>query len=211
SFLMKQPGVVFILFGGVYLLVLERKDAIDWRGLWTRIGAYGAGAALPFVLTCLILLKASVFQKFWFWTFFYAAQYASNVNFDAAGGFAVGRRCSYCANAETNYGSPIRSGTVLYFCVRLSSRAAARFPVQNGSANRLPVPLWRESFSRSSGDCRLHQSSLLAGGSGCGAWLGAGDLFLLTAAQRHGPHLHVRTHGAAEVCTANAEGNDSGN
>ena len=84
SFLMKQPGVVFILFGGVYLLVLERKDAIDWRGLWTRIGAYGAGAALPFVLTCLILLKASVFQKFWFWTFSYAAQYASNVNFDAA-------------------------------------------------------------------------------------------------------------------------------
>ena len=47
SFVMKQPGVVFILFGGVYLLVLERKDAVDWRGLSTRIGAYGAGAALP--------------------------------------------------------------------------------------------------------------------------------------------------------------------
>jgi hypothetical protein len=84
SFLMKQPGIVFILFGGVYLLVLERKHAIDWRGLWTRIGAYTAGAALPFVLTCLILLKAGVFQKFWFWTFSYAAQYVSNVNFDAA-------------------------------------------------------------------------------------------------------------------------------
>jgi len=83
SFLMKQPGVVFILFGGVYLLVLERKDAIDGRGLWTRIGAYSAGAALPFVLTCLILLKAVVFRKFWFWTFSYAAQYVSNVNFDA--------------------------------------------------------------------------------------------------------------------------------
>jgi general stress protein CsbA len=84
SFLMKQSGVVFILFGGVYLLVLERKDALDWRALCKRVAAYTAGAALPFVLTCLILLKAGVFGKFWFWTFSYAGQYASNVNFDAA-------------------------------------------------------------------------------------------------------------------------------
>ena len=81
---MKQPAIIFVLFGGVYLLVVERKSAIDLRGLWRRIGAYSAGAVLPFGLTCLILLKAGVFGKFWFWVFSYAAQYASNVNFEAA-------------------------------------------------------------------------------------------------------------------------------
>jgi Dolichyl-phosphate-mannose-protein mannosyltransferase len=84
SFLMKQPGVVFVFFGGIYLLALERKNAIDGRGLCTRIGSYSAAAALPLVLTWVILLMAGVFQKFWFWTFSYAAQYASNVNFEAA-------------------------------------------------------------------------------------------------------------------------------
>jgi hypothetical protein len=34
---------------------------------------------LPFVLTCLILLRAGVFRAFWFWTFSYARQYASSL------------------------------------------------------------------------------------------------------------------------------------
>lgn len=83
SFLMKQPAIAFVLFGGIYLVVLERQE-IEWRRLWTRVGIYSSGAVLPFLLTCLIVLKAGVFGKFWFWTFSYAAQYASSVNFDAA-------------------------------------------------------------------------------------------------------------------------------
>jgi hypothetical protein len=37
------------------------------------------GAAGPFGLTCLVLLLAGVFQKFWFWTFVYAREYVTQV------------------------------------------------------------------------------------------------------------------------------------
>lgn len=39
---------------------------------------YSAGAILPFALTCLLLWRAGVFAKFWFWTFSYAYEYATN-------------------------------------------------------------------------------------------------------------------------------------
>jgi 4-amino-4-deoxy-L-arabinose transferase-like glycosyltransferase len=76
--LMKQPGMFFILFGGLYLLLTEPQDPIDWRGLARRLGAYSCGALLPFLLTCLWLWRAGVFGNFWFWTFSYASQYASS-------------------------------------------------------------------------------------------------------------------------------------
>lgn len=76
--LMKQPGVFFILFAGLYLLRSEPQDPIDWRGLSSRLGIFAAGAAAPFALTCLWLWRAGVLQQFWFWTFTYAGQYASS-------------------------------------------------------------------------------------------------------------------------------------
>jgi hypothetical protein len=78
SMLMKQPGMFFILFGGLYLLLTEPQDPIDGRGLARRLGAYSCGALLPFLLTCLWLWRAGVFGNFWFWTFSYASQYASS-------------------------------------------------------------------------------------------------------------------------------------
>jgi dolichyl-phosphate-mannose-protein mannosyltransferase len=78
SMLMKQPGMFFILFGGLYLLLVEPQDPIEWSGLSRRLGAYSCGALLPFLLTCLWLWRAGVFRNFWFWTFSYASQYASS-------------------------------------------------------------------------------------------------------------------------------------
>lgn len=78
SMLMKQPGMFFMLFGGLYLLLAEPQDPIDGRGLARRLGAYSCGALLPFLLTCLWLWRAGVFHNFWFWTFSYASQYASS-------------------------------------------------------------------------------------------------------------------------------------
>jgi hypothetical protein len=78
-FLMKQPGIMFAIFGGLYLLLCE-QDRAGWKGLLARLGAYSAGVALPFLLTCLVLFKAGVFPKFWFWTFSYARLYASTVS-----------------------------------------------------------------------------------------------------------------------------------
>lgn len=85
AFVMKQPGIFFVLFGMVYTLVAWRKGA---HGRLLSLGALLAGCALPFAATCLVLWRAGVFSQFWFWTFTYARQYGSIVSLlDASGLF----------------------------------------------------------------------------------------------------------------------------
>lgn len=78
AFVFKQPGIFFVLFGGLFLFVKE-WGCKDWRGLSRHVGAYSAGAALPLALTCGILFFAGVLGKMWFWTFSYGTQYASSL------------------------------------------------------------------------------------------------------------------------------------
>ena len=80
AFLMKQPGLAFAVFGGLYLLKSEWRRSIDWKGLLSRVGWYVVGVALPFALTCLILFLAGVFKTFWFWVFTYAGAYGSETS-----------------------------------------------------------------------------------------------------------------------------------
>lgn len=68
AFLMKQQGIFFGLFGAACLVA---------EGRWKRLPIFLAGAATPFGLTCLILWRAGVFHRFWFWTFTYARHYVS--------------------------------------------------------------------------------------------------------------------------------------
>ena len=78
AFLMKQPGILFAVFGGLYLVKSEYRDGrLQWRGLMPKAGALVLGAVLPFAVTCLVLFAAGSFQKFWFWTFLYSREYAS--------------------------------------------------------------------------------------------------------------------------------------
>lgn len=78
AFVMKQPGIFFVVFGGCYLLWAQlRARPIDWIESTIRFASFSLGAIIPFGLTCLILLAAGVFNKFWFWTFSYASQYVS--------------------------------------------------------------------------------------------------------------------------------------
>ena len=86
ALLMKQPGIVFAVFGGLYLLRSEWPPPIRWRVLMSRVSWYVAGVLLPFGLTCLILLYAGVFKTFWFWVFTYAGAYGSET------GFSLGAR-----------------------------------------------------------------------------------------------------------------------
>lgn len=81
AFLMKQPGIFFVLFGLVYLLQRQWKHIVDRRRLILQVVAFLLGAVFPFGLTCLLLLGAGVFQKFWFWTFLYASEYGTIVRF----------------------------------------------------------------------------------------------------------------------------------
>ncbi len=78
AFVMKQPGLLFAVFGALFLLWTERRRGVEWRPLSARLGVFLAGAALPFVLTCVWLWHAGVFRTFWFWTISYASQYATN-------------------------------------------------------------------------------------------------------------------------------------
>jgi hypothetical protein len=77
AFLMKQPGILFGVFAGLYWLCREWRRPFPWRKVALRGGALFAGMVLPFGLTCLILFRAGVFSSFWFWTWSYAGEYGS--------------------------------------------------------------------------------------------------------------------------------------
>jgi hypothetical protein len=69
AFVMKQPGAAFVGFGFLYLIAK--------RARWAAICIYTAAATAPFAGTCLLLSRAHVFDKFWFWTVSYGSQYGS--------------------------------------------------------------------------------------------------------------------------------------
>jgi hypothetical protein len=75
SFLMKQPGALFIVFGVFYLAYLEWSRGLDliWSGI--RLGLLLLGSVIPFASVCLLYAASGNFQRFWFWTFHYAREY----------------------------------------------------------------------------------------------------------------------------------------
>jgi len=75
---MKQPGVVFILFGAQEILWRGWKEPRDRKRLAARLGVYAAGAAIPYLLTCAVLYRTGIFARFWFWTVSYASQYGTS-------------------------------------------------------------------------------------------------------------------------------------
>ena len=75
AFLMKQPGILFAIFGAVFLVYK------NWRGALRNLAIFGAAAALPFGLMCFWLWRTGVFERFWFWTFTYARSYGSMQSF----------------------------------------------------------------------------------------------------------------------------------
>lgn len=77
ALVMKQHGALFVLFGAVY--VAFRGWSLR-RDLILKLGVFLGGAMMPFAVTCLLLWRAGVFPKFWFWTFTYAREYATETS-----------------------------------------------------------------------------------------------------------------------------------
>ena len=77
AFLMKQPGIFFGVFGGLCLCWHEWPGDGQYAPLIRKIGSFSLGAVLPYATTCLVLWRAGVFDKFWFWTVSYARAYGS--------------------------------------------------------------------------------------------------------------------------------------
>lgn len=80
--LMKQQGVLIALFGGVWLLWSLARSRVGLAFAARRLAAFALGAFLPLACTCLALWKLGVFDRFWFWTFQYAREYASEVSLE---------------------------------------------------------------------------------------------------------------------------------
>ena len=78
--LMKQPGFAYVPFALFVAAWMHRRIArppIAWPVIAIRSIVLLAGAALPFALVCVVFLTQGVLDRFWFWTFDYAAQYVS--------------------------------------------------------------------------------------------------------------------------------------
>lgn len=70
---MKQHAAVF----PVLALVLAAWMGTLGGTWWRRAGIVAAGSAAPLALTAIVLALAGVVDRFWFWTFEYAASYVS--------------------------------------------------------------------------------------------------------------------------------------
>lgn len=78
AFIIKQTSVVFILFGGLYLVYsLLRVRPIIWSPILLKCVLFSIGVLLPFILCCFILWQGKAFDNFWFWTFIYPKLYIS--------------------------------------------------------------------------------------------------------------------------------------
>jgi dolichyl-phosphate-mannose-protein mannosyltransferase len=80
AFLMKQPGIFFAVFGGIYLCLSARHAGESAGPIAKKVAIYTSGVMLPYALTCLVLFRAGVFHKFWFWTVQYARAYGSELS-----------------------------------------------------------------------------------------------------------------------------------
>jgi len=73
AFLMKQPGGAFAVFGATMIVwAAWRRKPPSWKTEGSRLAIYSAGVAAPIILTGLMLWRAGVWDRFWWWTVTYA-------------------------------------------------------------------------------------------------------------------------------------------
>jgi hypothetical protein len=81
AFIMKQPGIFFILFGVSYILFhyLTMGPEDFSRRHILSLAFFLFAAILPLMVSMMWLYAVGVFHAFWFWTVQYAAKYGSQV------------------------------------------------------------------------------------------------------------------------------------
>jgi len=82
--LMKQPGAFFPLFGAIYLFSRGFHRRFALKTVLLQSAIFSSGVILPFGITCLLLWRGGVFDRFWFWTVDYARHYGSLLSFSQA-------------------------------------------------------------------------------------------------------------------------------
>lgn len=84
GFIIKQHGALFALWGGMYLVYDGWHQKHRLRDIARYAFFFIGGVALPYLITCLLLWKAGLFDEFWFWTIDYAKAYASQISWGDA-------------------------------------------------------------------------------------------------------------------------------
>ena len=84
--IVKQHGALFIIWALLVIAVDRMLTDNEHKGahIYSPIGLILLGAALPYVLTSLLLFQAGVFEKYLFWTFDYARAYTTQVSLTQA-------------------------------------------------------------------------------------------------------------------------------
>ena len=100
--LMKQPAVFFALFGAIYLVSNNLHRRLRLKEIFLQGMVFSAGVILPLGITCMLLWRIGLLDKFWFWTIDYARQYGALVPFSQAP-----QIFSYSAKEVTVAGWPI--------------------------------------------------------------------------------------------------------
>ncbi|MBM4140030.1 MAG: hypothetical protein FJ242_00820 [Nitrospira sp.] len=78
AFLVKQNGILFLLFGIIYVCWNYFKKApLRLRVFSIKVGLFILGVVTSFCILIIPFLVAGNFDKFWFWTFKYASEYVS--------------------------------------------------------------------------------------------------------------------------------------
>lgn len=76
AIIVKQHGMFFAIFAILYTFYLRlRNRSVVLPRLPNAEGLLAVGVAIPYVVTCAVLLAVGVFDKFWFWTVKYASEY----------------------------------------------------------------------------------------------------------------------------------------
>jgi hypothetical protein len=80
AYLMKQHGIFFAAFAGIFFLYRSiSSPPVRWRDLLVNGLVFMLGASLPLALVCLIFFKLGLFDRFWWWTWYYPRIYVSRI------------------------------------------------------------------------------------------------------------------------------------
>jgi 4-amino-4-deoxy-L-arabinose transferase-like glycosyltransferase len=81
SFLMKQSGAFFALFGFCWVISGELWNRpIKWRRFILKAGGLAGGIVLPYAFVLALMASQGVLDRFWFWTVDYARAYGFRVD-----------------------------------------------------------------------------------------------------------------------------------
>jgi hypothetical protein len=86
AFLMKQPGIFFVLFGALYLAYYQwtRRPPVAGTQQVYNLAFYAGGALVPLCIVVAWCALSGSLDRFWFWTVTYMREYGTMVPWSSA-------------------------------------------------------------------------------------------------------------------------------